>query len=61
MTGGDGREMLSGMYPAIGPTERLLLFVRIIMAKPTEFGMKKMSLSQACYLAQELASLILQQ
>ena len=58
LTGGSGREMLDGMYPAIGITERLLLFVRIIMAKPTDFGMKKMSLSQACYLAQELSSLI---
>lgn len=58
LTGGNGREMLAGMYPAIGVTERLLLFVRIIMAKPTDFGMKKMSLSQACYLAQELSTLI---
>ncbi len=58
LTGGDARKMLDGMYPAIGTTERLLLFVRIIMAKPADFGMKKMSLSQACYLAQELSSLI---
>ncbi len=58
LSGGDGREMLEGMYPAMGVMERLLLFIRIIMAKPADFGMKKMSLSQACYLAQELAGVI---
>ena len=58
LTGGSGREFLDGMYPAIGTTERLLLFIKIIMAKPTEFGMEKMTLGQACFLAQELASLI---
>ena len=58
LTGGNARELLSGMYPAIGTTERLLLFVRIIMAKPAEFGVEKMSLAQACALAQELGGLI---
>lgn len=58
LTGGEGKDFLAQMQPAIGTTERLLLFTRIIMAKPNEFGMERMSLAQACYLAQELAGLI---
>lgn len=58
LTGGSSRKILSGMSPAIGNTERLLLFIRLIMSKPQEFGMEQMSLNQACYLAQELAGLI---
>lgn len=58
LSGGESRDYLAKMHPAVGNTERLLLFIRIIMAKPGEFGMEKMSLSQACYLAQELSGLI---
>lgn len=58
LTGGSGRDVLSGMEPAIGTTERLLLFVKLIMSKPNEFGMEKMSLNQACFLAQELSRLV---
>lgn len=58
LTGGSGRDVLSGMEPAIGITERLLLFIKLIMSKPNEFGMEKMSLNQACFLAQELSRLV---
>lgn len=44
--------------PAIEKNERLLLFTKIIMAKPQDFGLEKMPLNQACFLAQELASLM---
>ena len=44
--------------PAIDTVERLMLFIRLIMAKPDDFGLEKMSLNQACYLAQDLAGLI---
>ena len=44
--------------PAIDTVERLILFIRLIMAKPDDFGLEKMSLNQACYLAQDLAGLI---
>ncbi len=58
LTGGGSKEYLSGMFPAIGGTERSLLFTKIIMSKPGDFGMEKMSLNQACFLAQELSGLI---
>ncbi len=58
LTGGGSREYLSGMFPAISSTERNLLFTKIIMSKPGDFGMEKMSLNQACFLAQELSGLI---
>ena len=44
--------------PAISPMERMILFMRIILSKPQEFGTESISLSQACFLAQELGSLI---
>lgn len=46
------------LSPAIERTERLMLFTKIIMSKPTDFGLEKMSLKQAAFLAQELAQLI---
>lgn len=44
--------------PAISSTERMLLFVRLITARPIDFEIENISFSQACYLAQELASLV---
>ena len=35
-----------------------MLFTKIIMAKPIEYGIEKLAANQACYLAQELANLI---
>lgn len=50
--------VLEDVLPAMDRQERLMLFIKIIMAKPGDFGLEKMSLNQACYLAQELAGLI---
>lgn len=58
LTGLDGDGAILNLPPAIERNERLLLFTKIIMAKPGDFGLEKMPLSQACYLAQELANLI---
>lgn len=58
LQGGSPEDEISGMLPAIERNERLMLFIKIIMAKPSDFGLEKMSLNQACYLAQELAQLI---
>lgn len=58
LTGFDFSESLASLAPAIERNERLLLFTKIILSKPTEFGLEKMSANQACYLAQELAGLI---
>lgn len=46
------------LLPAISPLERTLLFMRIILSRPQEFGAEKISLYQACSLAQELGHLI---
>jgi len=58
LTGFDQVSALSSVSPAISRIERLLLFTKIIMAKPIEYGIEKLSANQACYLAQELANLI---
>lgn len=58
LTGFDFGEALAELPPGIERTERLLLFTKIIMAKPADFGIEKLSANQACFLAQELASLI---
>ncbi len=44
--------------PAVERTERLMLFTKIIMARPTDYGVEKIGAAQACALAQELAGLI---
>ena len=50
-------DMLS-LPPVIEPLERQLLFMRLIISRYKEFGLEKVSLSQACSLAQELGNLI---
>lgn len=57
-TGNNIETALAQLPPAIDRAERLMLFTKIIMAKPHDFGIEKMSLNQACFLAQELARLI---
>ena len=42
----------------INTQERLLLFVRLITARPDSFKIENLTFSQACYLAKELASLV---
>lgn len=58
LTGFDFAPALASLSPAIERNERLLLFTKIILSKPTEFGIEKLSANQACFLAQELANLI---
>ncbi|MBQ1612377.1 MAG: double-strand break repair protein AddB, partial [Alphaproteobacteria bacterium] len=43
---------------AISPTERLMIFIRLITARPDDFKLEHLSFAQACYLARELASLV---
>lgn len=42
----------------INSTERLLIFVRLITARPDNFRIEHLSFAQACFLARELASMI---
>lgn len=49
---------IADMPPAIDDIERQLLFMKIILARPNDFGTEKISLNQACFLAQELGRLI---
>lgn len=58
LTGFDLAPVLTTLSPAISRTARLLLFTKIIMAKPVDYGIEKLAANQACYLAQELANLI---
>ena len=56
-----GQGAAAGMLetaPAIDPIERMMLFMRIILSRPQQFGTEAISLSQACFLAQELGRLI---
>lgn len=58
LRGFDFEEILRELPPAIDAKSRLLWFTRRIMAQPGKFGLEKFSAEQACYLAQELCSLI---
>lgn len=58
LSGFDNLEVLTNLAPAIEKTERLLLFTKLILSRPSEFGLEKLSANQACFLAQELANLI---
>ena len=42
----------------ISTQERLLLFIRLITARPDNFRIDSLTFAQACYLAKELASLV---
>lgn len=42
----------------ISPTERLLIFIRLITARPDNFRLDSISFAQACFLARELASMV---
>ncbi len=57
LQGADAGEEFVSIKPAINPTERLLLFIRLIMARPEQYGLDALSVGQACFLAQELARL----
>lgn len=58
ISGFDNLEVLTNLAPAIERNERLLLFTKLILSRPSEFGLEKLSANQACFLAQELANLI---
>lgn len=49
---------LKNLSPVMPATERLMLFAKIIMAKPADYGLEKMPAGQAAFLAKDLASLI---
>lgn len=51
-------ELLEELSPQIDKTERSLIFTRLIMQKPDEWGLGRISLAQAYALAQNLADLI---
>ena len=42
----------------VSQTERLMIFIRLITARPDNFKLENISFAQACFLAQELASLV---
>lgn len=44
--------------PVVSPAERLLIFIRLITARPDNFRIEHLSFAQACFLARELASMI---
>lgn len=58
ISGFDNLEILTDLAPAIEKNERLLLFTKLILSRPSEFGLEKLSANQACFLAAELANLI---
>ena len=51
-------EMFDAENQTISRDERLFLFTRLIMSKPSDFGLKQISLAQALNLAIDLAKLI---
>ncbi len=57
-SGFDLDEMFATEANTISRDERLFLFTRLIMSKPTDFGLKQISLAQALSLAIDLAKLI---
>ena len=58
LSGFGAAESVVDLPPTIETTERMLLFTRLIEKRYEEFGLEKISLAQACSLAQELGSLI---
>lgn len=58
LSGSKSFQKFLSIPPAISPLERSMLFMRLIMGRYQEFGLEKISLSQSCYLAQELGSLL---
>ena len=58
LTGFDLSPELKNLPPAMSATERLMIFTKIIMAKPADYGLEKMPAGQAAALAKELCSLM---
>lgn len=51
-------DVIKNLKPEISKTERVLIFTRLIMQKPAELGLGKLSLAQSYALAENLADLI---
>lgn len=58
LIGSGAAEGVVDLPPTIETTERMLLFTKLIEKRYEEFGLEKISLAQACSLAQELGNLI---
>ncbi len=58
LSGINSAEEFLNLPPTINDLERTMLFMRLIMSRHQEFGLKEIPPAQACYLAQELGNLI---
>jgi len=58
ITGFDMSEEIKNLLPAMSTTERQLLFTKLLMSKPADYGLEKMPASQAASLAGQLSSLM---
>ena len=58
LSGTNSAETFSKLPPVIDPIERQMLFIKLITSRPQDFGLEKIPLAQACFLAQELGTLI---
>lgn len=58
LTGDTALQEFTKIPPAITPIERNIIFMKLIISRHNEFGLEKISLAQACFLAQELGNLI---
>ena len=58
LSGTDSADTFVTVPPAINPVERKLIFMKLILSRYSEFGLEKISLSQAYLLAEELGALI---
>lgn len=58
LSGAQACQKFLALPPAIDPLERTMLFMQLIMGRYQEFGIEKISLAQACHLAQELGNLL---
>ena len=58
LTGFDLSQVLKTMPPSMSSMERQMLFTKIIMSKPADYGLEKMPAGQAASLAKELSALM---
>ncbi len=58
LSGQNVQDEFVNLPEVIDPKERTMLFMRLIMSRYKDFGLEKVSLSQACSLALELGGLI---
>ena len=58
ITGFDFSAGLRNLSPAMSTIERQMLFTKLLMSKPADYGIEKMPVGQAASLAKELSSLM---